>query len=267
MAIWRYADTIKEVSTIKSAMAESNCPFCSSPIKLLRNDKEDLGGHGEYVTDIDQYWACEICGWWKGYRSYRHTDFGFRIFSEYGAAAALKTLDLNDISLPVEEVRSYLAAKYDARFEIHPRLFELVVASVFRDHGYLSEATAYSNDGGIDVVLRGNEGQQIGVQVKRYKEAIEVEQIRSFTGALFLSDLRLTRGVFVTTSKFQSGGLKAADNATLRGIAIELVDAPKFFESLKLAQREMYRSIADLKTSIDTDAFVKLSSFNNRKRF
>jgi restriction system protein len=257
MAIWRYADTIQEVSIIRSAIALPNCPFCSSDIELLRDDREDLRGHGEYETYIEQFWVCPICGWWKGYKSSRHTEHAFRTFGEYGAAAALKILDLNDISLPAEEVRSYLAAKYDARLDIHPRLFELVVASVFRDHGYESEATAYSNDGGIDVVLQGKDGKKVGVQVKRYKNAIQVEQIRSFTGALLLSGM--TKGVFVTTSTFQSGGPKVSEAAALHGISIELLEAPRFFEYLKIAQREMYQSTKDLKTTLDADAFVSLS--------
>jgi restriction system protein len=263
MSIWRYADAIKEVSLVRTAMSLSNCPFCGTSVELLRDDAEKRGRSGEYETDVDRYWVCQICGWWKGYRSYRHTDHAIRSFSESGAAAALKTLDIADISLPVEEVRSYLAANYHARLTVHPRSFELVVASVFRDHGYLSEATAYSNDGGIDVVLRGEDGHQVGVQVKRYKNSIQVEQIRSFAGALLLKDF--TKGIFVTTSTFQSGAPDISRAAVLRGIAIELIDAPRFIEYLKVAQREMYKSNRDLSSSLDSEAFVQMSYQNYGK--
>ena len=51
------------------------------------------------------------------------------------AAGRLKNLDLNNIDVPVAEVRSYLAAKYEGRFVLHPRKFEETVASVFADFG------------------------------------------------------------------------------------------------------------------------------------
>jgi restriction system protein len=257
MSIWRYADAIKEISMVRTAMSLSECPFCGSSVELLRDDSENHGRSGEYETDTSKYWACPICGWWKGYRSFRHTEFGLRIFNEHGAAAALKNMAVSDISIPVEEVRSYLAANYDARLDVHPRNLELVVASVFRDHGYLSEATAYSNDGGIDVVLQGEDGKHIGVQVKRYRNSIQVEQIRSFAGALLLRDM--TKGIFVTTSTFQSGAPNVSEAAALRGIAIELVDAQKFLAYLKVAQREMYKSQRDLDSSLNFDAFVNIS--------
>src|SRR5438876_11401902 len=103
MAIWRYADTVQEKTVIQSAMGFSDCTFCSSKLELLRNDRQNLGGHGEYVTDTDQFWVCSVCGWWKGHRSYRHTDFGFRISVESGAAASLRELDLSDLSLRMDE--------------------------------------------------------------------------------------------------------------------------------------------------------------------
>jgi restriction system protein len=71
------------------------------------------------------------------------------------------------------------------------------------DHGYDAVATSYSGDYGIDAVLKRSDGLEIGVQVKRYRSSIVVEQIRSFFGALVLGGY--TRGIFVTTSKFQRG--------------------------------------------------------------
>src|SRR5882672_123650 len=158
MSIWLYADTIRDKSLVRSTIEFSVCPFCDSNLELLRDDSEDRGGHGEYETNVDRYWICPVCGWWKGYSSYRHTDHGMRSFLELGAAAVLRDLDLTDLSLPIEEVRSYLAAKYESRFGVHPRLLELTVASVFKDHGHRAEATAYSNDGGIDVLVTDRDG-------------------------------------------------------------------------------------------------------------
>ncbi len=147
MAIWQYADNVADEALIRLAMTLSACPFCTVALELLRDDDNSHGRSGEYESTIHQFWVCPTCGWWKSYTSFRHTDDCVRIFSEDGAAATLRTLHPSDLTQPIEEVRAYLAAKYNERFDIHPRTFELVVESVFRDYGYGAEATAYSNDG------------------------------------------------------------------------------------------------------------------------
>jgi restriction system protein len=260
MSIWRYADRVLEIANIKSALAASECPFCRSGLELLREDIHG-GSLSPRFNSIEKLWACPICGWWKGHRTSSTSNRDFRRSNEWGAAASLQQLNLKDLSLPIEEVRAYLAAKYEARFDLHPRLLELVVASVFRDHGYLAETTAYSNDGGIDVVLRGKDEERIGVQVKRYRKSIEVEQIRSFAGALLLKGL--TKGVFVTTSTFQRGAGEASATAASMGYSIELQDATKFLDSLRIAQREMYESAQDLKREIPREGFVLIAEMDS----
>jgi len=150
------------------------------------------------------------------------------------AAAVLRQFDTTGISEPLAEVRTYLLAKYDTRFEIHPQVFEETVAAVFRAVGYDASVTSYSGDGGIDIILTGPNDREIGVQVKRYRRAISAEAIRALTGALVLNDL--TRGVFVTTSGFQKGAVGAARLAAARGTPITLIDAPRFFDALRIAQ-------------------------------
>ena len=79
------------------------------------------------------------------------------------------------------EVRKYLCAKEESIFNVHPRMFEDMVCSIFKDLGWNARATAYSDDGGIDVILDGRGGATIGVQIKRYKRKrrIEADEIRS----------------------------------------------------------------------------------------
>ncbi|MCK4140629.1 restriction endonuclease [Ralstonia pseudosolanacearum] len=156
-----------------------------------------------------------------------------------GAAGSLRELDLSDIRQPLEDIRHYLTIHYEKRYQLHPRLFEETVASVFRDRGFYARVTSYSGDGGIDVILE-RPGETIGVQVKRYKNAISAEQIRSLAGALFIGGY--TKGVFVTTSRFQPGGTEVSALARARGIAIELLDAPRFLDELKIAQRSKFET-------------------------
>jgi restriction system protein len=189
--------------------------------------------------NLKRLFVCPVCGWWKAEARQEIDDWvhlrGHSVV--YGAAASLRELDLSDISTPINDVRSYLAAKYENRFILHPRLFEETVASVFGNLGYTAEATAYSGDDGIDVILKRAD-ETIGIQVKRYRGSVEVEQIRSLAGALLLNGL--TRGIFVTTSNFQRGGKTTTEKYAARGYEIELLDAERFYDALKIAQREMY---------------------------
>jgi restriction system protein len=82
---------------------------------------------------------------------------------------------------------------------MHPRRFEELVGAIFSDSGHRVRVTSYSCDNGIDsAVLEGPGDTLIGVQVKRYRNTIIAEQIRSFAGALVLGGI--TKGVLVTTS-------------------------------------------------------------------
>jgi len=113
------------------------------------------------------------------------------------------------------------------------------VADVFRRLGFIARITAYSSDGGIDVILDGPSDSVIGVQVKRYKNAINVEQIRELTGAHVVKGL--TRGIFLTTSTFQSGAEPLVERLAETIYQIDLVDASRFYDALKIAQRLHYR--------------------------
>lgn len=177
---------------------------------------------------------CQMCGWWAAVDSAVLPAVGHQSWLvNLVAPAVLMELDVADLSAPLGEVRNFLRRRYDARHHIVPRLLERVVASVYRDIGYEAEATAYSNDGGIDVVLYDRAGRRTGVQVKRCGRAVEVEQIRAFLGALMLGGF--ARGVFVSTSGFQRGAVRAAA-ACRPWASIELVDAQRFFDALGIAQ-------------------------------
>jgi restriction system protein len=127
-------------------------------------------------------------------------------------------------------------------------LFEKVVADVFQSTGFSARVTSYQADGGIDVILDGPNDKTIGVQVKRYRNTIRVEQIRALAGALLLAGH--TKGIFVATSSYSSAAKKAAARYTARGLPIELIDATRFYDALLVAQRACYRSPEELTNEI-----------------
>src|SRR5262245_61007924 len=253
MSIWVYNHLAKRPDHV---WADNVCSFCKTKMELLHKSATNWSVRTTKLSREEQLFVCSVCGWWRAQAQQESDDheYGLGTFAnhEYRAAASLRELDLRDLTTPISEIRSYLAARYESRFTLHPRLLEETVASVFGNLGYTSEATAYSGDDGIDVILR-NADETIGVQVKRYKDNIEVEQIRSLAGALVLNGF--TRGMFVTTSAFQRGAPTTAAKLETRGYKIELVDAQRFYNALQIAQREMFSSFADFPIQ---DCFSKL---------
>ncbi len=194
----------------------------------------------EYLSGI---YVCRECGWWTAELEQWTVEPHQHARVVCGAAASLRELDLTDMSTPIDDVRAYLVARYESRIEVSPRLMEETVASVFSSLGYEAHVTGYSGDDGIDIIL--NKGDEtVGVQVKRHKNAIEVEQIRSLAGALVLGGL--TKGIFVTTSDFQSGAYGTVSRLASKGYAIELCNSAEFYSALKLAQRSVESVVAAL---------------------
>jgi restriction endonuclease len=251
MTLFRYADPSRS-ATIQ-AVGVADCMFCSGDLTLLHRDEgtRKVPRYGLSHGPGWERWAevvrrCRRCGWWCR----KHTTYSEVIDHQYtaasarvsGAAGCLKKLDLSYGDTPVQEIRDYLAGRYQERFDVHPRVFEEVVASVFKDLGYDTIVTNYSGDDGIDVFMAKG-GATIGVQVKRYKNGISVGQIRELAGALLLNDVET--GMFVTTSHFQSGADNTVSRYAMRGMPIELVDADRFYSALEIAQAGHYAQESD----------------------
>ena len=169
-----------------------------------------------------------------GRAPYTQHDDGY--VNLYRACGVLRELDLTDLSTPIEELRSYLVAKYGDRFDVHPRKFEEIVGSVFADFGFRVRVTSYSGDGIDVVVFDGKNDATTGIQVKRQRGRVTAEQIRSFVGALVLQGL--TTGIYVTTSTYQKGAQRTATAAQhTPGVAVSLMDATRFYDALKITQR------------------------------
>ena len=235
------------------AVSVTECMFCAGPLSILHTDEgtRTLGKFGISKGPGWERWQevvkrCPRCGWWLRRHErtseiidHWYTSGGLQVS---GAAGCLKQLDVSNVDVAIQTVRDYLMGRYEARFDVHPRKFEEVVASVYRDLGYRTLVTNYSGDDGIDVFMtKGSE--VVGVQVKRYQAAIDVSQIRELAGALVLNDV--PRGVFVTTSGFQRGAESTATRYAMKGRPIELVDADRFYSALELAQAEVYAGTAD----------------------
>lgn len=233
MPIWEYAASAEE---LVAPQGGHSCAYCCATLTTLACTSE--GTYDDVLTSRDVL-ACPCCGWW-----YVHSYMSQHLAQQQvqtweSASGVLRNLDLTDLTVPVEEIRSYLCANFRSRFDLPPRLLEETVASVFKSLGYRVRVTGRCGDGGIDVVLDGDQGDTVGVQVKRYRASIGVEQIRAFAGALLLGGY--TKGVYVTTSRFQSGTRTTTERFKDRGIGIELLDAEQFYQALRISQRSAYQ--------------------------
>ncbi len=178
--------------------------------------------------EVSHIKRCLHCGWWASYDEYWVSASWqmWQVF--YGTAGVIKNIDLNDLSVPNIEIRNHLVRHYGARFEVNPRKFESLVSSVFKDLGFQTFCTPYSHDGGVDIVLQ--KGDNISaVQVKRTKNSIKLEQVRSFLGALTIQGIR--KGIYVSTSEFQKGCYGIANS-----YSISLFGGSRFYDSLLEAQ-------------------------------
>ena len=244
MSIWTYAELGRRLNEQPDRndgiVLKKTCAYCSSPmVTLAGDDLPESAFKGMNATE-GALLGCPACGWWtvlslRGAAPFQTHDGGFAELRQ--VSGVLKNLDLNDLTLPLQEVRAYLIARYADRFRIHPRKYEEIVGGVFSDFGFRVRVTSYSGDEGIDVfVLDGQDNATVGVQVKRYRSKISAEQIRSFVGALALQGL--TTGIYITTGEYEKGAQRTAASAQPRvGIGITLLDAKRFYEALRVSTR------------------------------
>lgn len=231
MPIWNYEDLAKphDEGFSHHLFSRRTCLYCKS----LMHDIKGVRGSTQlsWSCDVEVCRCCPICGWWYIEESLErnHTNY-------YGGFARLKNLDLSDVNAPIKETKAYLLAKYESRFDLNPALFEKAVASIFKDIGYTARVTSYRCDNGVDVYLDGPNHSLIGIQVKRWRGSIKIEQIHALAGALIVN--HCTEGVFVTTSRFQKGAKRTANTfGAIAGIPIQLIDASRLYAALKITAR------------------------------
>lgn len=112
-----------------------------------------------------------------------------------------------------------------------PRAFEELVVKLLEKMGYggevenAGEVTQYTNDGGIDGVIKEDVLGlgRVHIQAKRYarENTVGREAVQSFVGALAVAQSR--KGVFITTSRFSQSATEYAQS--LQGdMTVVLID-------------------------------------------
>lgn len=112
-----------------------------------------------------------------------------------------------------EEIKKYLKKYPEKLYEMDPRKFEELIASIFEDLGYNIELTKATRDGGRDIIARIKNAVTeflVYVECKRYspKNTIGVDIVRKVTGVHHLD--RPSKSIIVTTSFFTEQAIEAA---------------------------------------------------------
>lgn len=114
--------------------------------------------------------------------------------------------DLNDV-IPIYKLdklsKSVLQSEGINLLDVDPFDFEDLITNLFRKMGYDAKTTQKTNDGGIDCELYSSDpilGGKFIVQVKRYKNNIDIPKLREFESVLRNSDAM--KGIFISTSSF-----------------------------------------------------------------
>ncbi len=136
---------------------------------------------------------------------------------------------------------------------IDPFYFEKVVLVLLNKMGYGDfQETSKTGDGGIDGIINQDQLglEKIYVQAKRYSEnKVHETNIRDFIGAMSGDT---SKGIFVTTSSFDSGAVTKAREAHHK---IVLIDGPKLVDLMyKFGVGVQTRSTYDVK-EVDEDFF------------
>jgi hypothetical protein len=66
--------------------------------------------------------VCDICGWWLAFEETLQGEGDTVTVRSYAGAGTIKILDLKNLAAPIEEVRAYLAGRYEERHEMNPTL-------------------------------------------------------------------------------------------------------------------------------------------------
>lgn len=112
-----------------------------------------------------------------------------------------QTLFTNDIEQAIQNKENFIVKEINELVELDPRMFEDVVANMYRKLGYTVHQTPYSNDGGKDIIL-AKDGVKYAVECKRYKQSAKIGRpaLQKLYAAML--DCGASQSIFVTTCEF-----------------------------------------------------------------
>lgn len=220
-----------------------SCRFCKTKLTTPHKEIEENGGA---FDNIEIIYDCPSCGWW--YYTYDESIYvGEGGFIQSGTYlwGLLRKYSEKSKDVPLAALRVELKKRPHLIYNLHPRKFEELVGSVFKDF-YKCEVkhVGKTSDGGIDLILIRSDSDTI-IQVKRREKPNSTEGvsvIRELLGTMQLSEKR--NGIFVTSAKKFSGpAIKASEKANKLNLVdqLELIDFKKFVDRMCLVSDKIDR--------------------------
>ncbi len=236
ICLWQGAPRIVEVASLISARSDFSvetalksrvpglymdfwkaCPFCRSAY-----DPELFADFFPQLTETAH--LCLECGFFYLYSRHYRGQLPDRLGVYRYILPSLKSFDINDELLPLHEICLYLRRHFDDVYYLHWRVFEKIIAEVYRElGGYRVRLTARSRDDGVDVVLleKGGGGQVL-IECKRLRKngTVGIGVVDRLLGVQFRKGVN--RGKIITTGRFTKPARAAARQATERQADFEL---------------------------------------------
>ena len=111
--------------------------------------------------------------------------------------------------------------------DITPRDLELLTRDLLRAMGYKARWTEFQNDGGVDVVAVGPDGEKIVVQCKRWlRRRVGVKPVRELIGVVAIRGA--DEGWLISTSDFTDQARREA-----KGQPVRLINGRQLFRFLR----------------------------------
>jgi hypothetical protein len=108
--VWDYAEEGQLVT--QEAVSSRLCIYCGSKLLRLPSAEFHSSEKGSNHVLLVQESLCNTCGWWSLFRvhqGYHPRTPDMECYS--GAIGSLLEFDPTDISVPLSEIRKYIAAK------------------------------------------------------------------------------------------------------------------------------------------------------------
>ncbi len=113
------------------------------------------------------------------------------------------------------EMLLYFKQYPDKLYSLHPRKFEELVASIFKNNGFSVELTPETRDGGVDIIAVQHSaftGEVVSlIECKRYapNQKVGIGVVQRLVGAVH--QMRANKGIVVTTSFFSRDAIHVSE--------------------------------------------------------
>lgn len=234
----------------------ARCPYCKTISPVLKADgiiPQNIKKKYENFLDANQVgFECKLCGW-------EWTDnpvpysYGFDNVDLYSNVKykELRSFDINDNNLAIEELGSFLKKNYNEIYKISPRKFEEIVNSIYKNLGFRTILTKSTRDRGADIILRENNNKII-IECKKYSEfsKVGIAHVQRLMGAMI--SFKAKSAKLITTSYFSTPAKETQHIYTNLGLDLELLDA---YDLLKLL--DLYNNTLPPLDKIDPQLLIE----------